>query len=96
MKHLPEFQEALDLIEENEHRLVAVKRFNKHGTDIANNVMQGLMFTKTVLKKTTDPDDIKAIARDLGTVRNKLRLAVYASDMTNVELNKLINGNFLT
>lgn len=95
MKHYNELKEAYDLIEENETRAFDVSLNGEKGLDICHNVMQGQILTRYLLDRTYELEGIKKIIEQQRIVRNKLRLALFAPDIDNVEINKLVNGNFI-
>ena len=95
MKHFNKLKQAYELLADNETKACGVIMYNLNGQDIFANVMQGLILTRYLLDKTSDLEQINQIIEQQKVVRNKIRLAMFAYDISNVELNKLVNGNFI-
>ena len=83
-------EKAIELIEEAEKLAAIVRTKSDHGHDIANNALTGIYSTRSMVEYF-DESKILEIMQDLRLTINKLRLALFAKDLSNVELNILIN-----
>lgn len=88
-------QSALELILDAELLAEEVRQRSEHGKDISNNSLCGVWASKSILPQIQNPEEIQEIMDDLRLTINKLRLALFAPNMSNVDLNIIVNGQFI-
>lgn len=88
-------QSALALAEEVENLSKEVQAKSKYGRDISAHSTFGISIVKRMLPQTRDEKEVHEIISDLRLTISKLRLALFAPELSNLQLNQIVNGQFI-